>query len=177
MVKALAARHRAPVLVALTIGFIILQSVAGRPALKWLEAAVSPSIMPILLIGVPVVVVAIAFRISASKLIFLVLTIGFLFVGLLVWTDVLYAVEVMHILSFGALGVVAARLGVRLALVVLVVTAIGDEVLQYFLPSRVADLRDVVINLSSGVFGLGFVRCFAVLATGSSKTQGPGDSE
>lgn len=80
---------------------------------------------------------------------------------LVVWTLHLWQnpVEAVHFLEYGALGVFAwlamrqhlPDAGVHLAAVVLVsLVGLGDEILQWVVPSRYWDLRDVVINTGAG---------------------------
>jgi hypothetical protein len=72
--------------------------------------------------------------------------------------------ERFHFLEYGLLGALVLRAslktrpahwGASFGLAALVLTSIGvmDEVIQYFLPSRVFDWRDIWFNLSGGVLG------------------------
>lgn len=55
--------------------------------------------------------------------------------------------ERIHFLVFGVYGALSLLLfGPRAALLMCLLGAAGDEVLQYFLPDRVGDWRDVVMN-------------------------------
>jgi VanZ family protein len=67
--------------------------------------------------------------------------------------------ETLHIVKYGGLGFVAQALvhkqGVsnRLAFAFVIVISIFDEVIQHYLPYRVGDLRDVGLNIASGLWG------------------------
>lgn len=72
--------------------------------------------------------------------------------------------ERIHLAQFGALGILACCsyrddneiIGFWLALPFLFVFLVGvaDEIFQYFLPDRVGDLRDVIINTLGGIWGI-----------------------
>ena len=60
--------------------------------------------------------------------------------------------ERLHFICFGVLGFSAYRsFGIKLAMMLACSAGVGDEVLQYFLPSRVGDWRDVVMNCFAGL--------------------------
>jgi len=70
--------------------------------------------------------------------------------------------ERIHILEYGLLGYWAARdllqnkINIRsciLLIITISVFAFLDEGLQYFLPYRVYDLRDIAFNLTGGAWG------------------------
>jgi len=71
--------------------------------------------------------------------------------------------ETLHIVKYGGLGFLAQALvhkqGVsnRLALVFLIAISIFDEVIQHYLPYRVGDLRDVGLNIASGLWGASII--------------------
>lgn len=55
--------------------------------------------------------------------------------------------ERLHFLTFGVFGIVSILLfNPRLAFMVCVIGSAGDELLQFYLPDRVGDLRDVAMN-------------------------------
>ena len=63
--------------------------------------------------------------------------------------------ERLHFICFGMLGFTAYRsFGVQAAAVLIFSAGFGDEVLQYFLPSRVGDWRDVFMNCFAGLSAL-----------------------
>lgn len=62
--------------------------------------------------------------------------------------------EVLHFLVFSWLGWISMALfGPLYGVVAIISVAVGDEILQYYLPNRYGDLHDVVINLTSGLVG------------------------
>ena len=40
------------------------------------------------------------------------------------------------------------------AIILLVIIAVIDELIQYMLPNRVGDIRDIVMNITGGIIGL-----------------------
>ena len=63
--------------------------------------------------------------------------------------------EAVHFLVFSWLGWVSTTVfGPLNAVVAVVSVSFGDELLQYYLPSRVGDIHDIVINLLSGFLGI-----------------------
>ena len=67
-------------------------------------------------------------------------------------------VERLHFIIFGLFGFFSARLFTPpFAASFCLLMGAGDELLQYFLPSRVGDLRDVGFNLIAATFGLLFL--------------------
>ena len=67
-------------------------------------------------------------------------------------------VERLHFIIFGLFGFFSARLFTPpYAASFCLLMGAGDELLQYFLPSRVGDLRDVGFNLIAATFGLLFL--------------------
>ena len=60
--------------------------------------------------------------------------------------------ERLHFVCFGVLGFSAYRsVGIKVAIMLTCSAGVSDEVLQYFLPSRVGDWRDVVMNCFAGL--------------------------
>lgn len=63
--------------------------------------------------------------------------------------------ERLHFICFGLLGFSAYRsFGIKVAMMLTCLAGMGDEVLQYFLPSRVGDWRDVFMNCFAGLSAL-----------------------
>jgi hypothetical protein len=94
----------------------------------------------------------------------LILTVGrgssinwqFVFFALVIFVVVPHQIENyterLHFVCFGVLGVTAYRsFGLTLALILTCSAGLSDEVLQYFLPSRVGEWRDVVMNCLAGI--------------------------
>jgi len=72
-----------------------------------------------------------------------------------VYYKYLVPIEAVHLLVFSLFGWLAATvLGLVKALVTVFLISTGDELLQYYLPDRVGDIHDVVVNLLSGVAGV-----------------------
>ncbi len=72
-----------------------------------------------------------------------------------VYMNYLRPVEMTHFLLFSVLGWLSVTaFGPVMGCVAMLSIATGDEVLQYYLPERVGDLHDVLINSLSGMLGL-----------------------
>ncbi|MEE4239917.1 MAG: VanZ family protein [Desulfopila sp.] len=71
--------------------------------------------------------------------------------------------ETLHIVKYGGLGFLAQLLvykeGVssRTAWIFVIAVSIFDEVVQHYLPYRVGDLRDVGLNIVSGLWGVSII--------------------
>ena len=66
--------------------------------------------------------------------------------------------ERLHFLTFGLYGAMSIMLfQPRLAFSICLVVSLGDEVLQYFLPDRVGDWKDVLMNSVASVAAASFV--------------------
>jgi hypothetical protein len=75
--------------------------------------------------------------------------------GAAVYYRYLMPVETLHFLVFFCYGwVSSAVFGPIYGVIAVMGMAIGDEILQYYLPSRVGDIHDVLINSLSGLTGL-----------------------
>jgi len=75
--------------------------------------------------------------------------------GMALHTGYLVPVEVIHFLVFSCFGWLSNSVfGLFAGMVSVIIMSVGDEVLQYFLPNRVGDMHDVVINLISGTIGV-----------------------
>ncbi len=71
-----------------------------------------------------------------------------------VYLNYLRPIEMIHFLIFSLLGWLSVTaFGSFWGCVAMLSIATGDEVLQYFLPDRVGDLHDVLINSLSGLLG------------------------
>jgi len=63
--------------------------------------------------------------------------------------------ERIHLVEYGLLGLLASRQVEPLPVLgLLAAVSVADESLQSLLPSRVGDLRDVAVNMGSGLLGL-----------------------
>lgn len=66
--------------------------------------------------------------------------------------------EAAHFLFFGLFGIIAARLALTHAILSALFIGFLDELLQYFLPYRVGEFRDVVLNWICAFLPLSLVR-------------------
>jgi len=75
--------------------------------------------------------------------------------GLGVYTGYLAPIEVIHFLVFSCFGWLSNSVfGVIGGIFSVIIFSLGDEVLQHFLPDRVGDLHDIIINAISGIIGV-----------------------
>ena len=71
-----------------------------------------------------------------------------------------YPSEKIHFVEYGALGILVFRTipsGLNyliLAFLFIALVGAGDELIQWYLPNRVGDMRDVYLNAMSGFLGL-----------------------
>ena len=132
-------------------------SIFGRQLQRWVYDELSKELLGWLLIGLLVVgvgvVIYVLLRLDWRKLWHL-LWLAPIFLWL-PWTMSTHPEERLHFLLFGALGWLAPQImALPWALLALLSLAVGDEVLQYFLPSRVGELRDVGVNVLAASGGL-----------------------
>jgi hypothetical protein len=79
--------------------------------------------------------------------------------------------ERLHFLVFGAFGVLSMFVyQPKLALVLCLSVSMGDELLQYFLPDRVGDWRDVAMNSLASVAAASFI-WMSLIHTQNQKTR------
>ena len=72
--------------------------------------------------------------------------------------------ERMHFLTFGLFGALSMALfAPRYAFIICVVGSAGDELLQFYLPDRVGDWRDVAFNILAS-FGAAIFVCTSVFS-------------
>lgn len=77
--------------------------------------------------------------------------------------------ERMHFISFGLFGALSMLLfAPRHAYIICILVASGDELLQLFLPDRVADWRDIAFNALAS-FGAALFVYTSVLSPGTDK--------
>ena len=132
-------------------------SVFGRQLQRWAYDELSKELLGWLLIGLLVLgiglVVCMLLRTDWRKL-WHVLWLAPIFLWL-PWTMSTHPEERLHFLLFGALGWLAPQvMALPWTIITLLSLAVGDEVLQYFLPSRVGELRDVGVNVLAASGGL-----------------------
>ena len=93
--------------------------------------------------------------------------------GFAVISMTLPPVERIHVLLFGLFGFLSQRLfGTRVALIVCLAVSGLDELLQFFLPNRVGDWRDVLTNVISSDLGM----LLSALSTTQNKNISNSDS-
>ena len=148
--------YRATIFILLCSALPIL-SIFGRQLQRWAYEELSKELLGWLLIGLLVVgvgvVIYLLLRMGWRKLWHL-LWLAPIFLWL-PWTMSVHPEERLHFLLFGALGWLAPQIvALPWALLALLSLAVGDEVLQYFLPSRVGELRDVGVNVLAASGGL-----------------------
>ncbi len=71
--------------------------------------------------------------------------------------------EKIHLVEYALLGLLLERSfpsprGLWLAFFLVTISGVLDEIIQYFLPNRVFDPRDIFMNVTSGVFGVCLAR-------------------
>lgn len=72
--------------------------------------------------------------------------------------------ERMHFIQYGILGIMSffvfrgEAFGLLKAILLVTIAGAIDEVIQYFLPNRVGDIRDVVFNTLGGVLGVAIAK-------------------
>ncbi len=145
-------------------------SIFGRQWQRWAYEELSKELLGWLLISLLVVgvgmVIYVLSRMDWRKL-WHVLWLAPIFLWL-PWTMSAHPEERLHFLLFGALGWLAPQImALPWALLALLSLAVGDEVLQYFLPSRVGELRDVGVNVLAASGGL----LLALVMANSRKAQ------
>lgn len=136
-----------------------------RPFQKWVAAQVGASVFGwVTLAGLAAASVAAVLLMRRNRRTWrwpALLWLGGTAAVLVAWTAHLWArpEEAVHFLEYGALGVFAwlalrhhlEDAGVHLAATALVsLVGLGDEILQWVVPSRIWDLRDVVLNACAG---------------------------
>jgi VanZ family protein len=74
---------------------------------------------------------------------------------LAVYLKFLRPIELTHFFLFSSLGWFSvSAFGIRKGALMVILIATGDEILQHFLPGRVGDLHDILINNTSGLVGV-----------------------
>ena len=132
-------------------------SIFGRQLQRWAYDELSKELLGWLLISLLVVGVGVVFyvllRLDWRKL-WHVLWLAPIFLWL-PWTMSAHPEERLHFLLFGALGWLAPQImTLPWAIISVLALAMGDELLQHFLPSRVGDWRDVGFNALAASGGL-----------------------
>ena len=156
-----AQKHKSYFLHVVTFGMLYFLlpplSIFGRQLQIWAYEKLSKELLGWLLIGLLVVGVGVAIyvllRLDWRKL-WHVLWLAPIFLWL-PWTMSAHPEERLHFLLFGALGWLAPQIMILpWAIISVLALAMGDELLQHFLPSRVGDWRDVGFNVLAASGGL-----------------------
>ena len=150
-------KKKAVIAFALTCLILPILSIFGRQLQRWAYGELSKELLGWLLIGLLVVgvgaVIYVLLRLDWRKL-WHVLWLAPVFLWL-PWTMSAHPEERLHFLLFGALGWLAPQIMILpWAIISVLALAMGDELLQHFLPSRVGDWRDVGFNALAASGGL-----------------------
>jgi hypothetical protein len=136
----------------LNLFYIFTLSTFGRNIQEWISQTIGRSILSWIISGVIFFSLGFLF-LKANVKSFLVLLLIPL-VLLLSWLVPLPE-ERLHFITFGFLGFFSAKLfSFRVALLVCGLVSGLDELYQWYLPNRVGELRDVVLNLAASFFGV-----------------------
>jgi len=137
-----------------------LLSVTGRPLLRWLDGWLSRSALGWWLGAA--LVLALAWAVWRLRRYRPAVAAAMAVVAVLALAWVPRGEERLHLLLFGLLGYLGvAALGPAWSLAACWALAAGDEGLQAFLPDRVADWRDVVMNAAAA--GVGYLLALGAL--------------
>ncbi len=154
---------------------IPLLSINGRPLQILVCSILSPFLLSVLFPAVVIIIflvlVCLQKTLNASiKLLQKKLLIG---AGFIVISMLLPPVERVHVLLFGLFGFLSQRLfGTKVALIICLTVSGLDELLQYFLPDRVGDLRDVLTNAVSSILGIKLSCLFMDDSPDTSRSHG-----
>lgn len=142
-----------------TVVVIVLLSVFGRDVQLFLITRIDSSYIAVTVFSILFCFLFTLWRergkYHIKKRIFLIATV-LLMVGVgAIQLRYLMPAEALHFLVFSWLGWVSVTVfGPLYAFVAVVSVAVGDEILQYYLPDRIGDIHDIVINLLSGFIGI-----------------------
>ena len=145
------------VLFSLVVLLLPVLSVRGRQLQHWAYEELSKELLGGLLISLLMfgigVAIYVLLRMDWRKL-WHVLWLAPIFLWL-PWTMSAHPEERLHFLLFGTLGWLAPQIMILpWAIISVLALAMGDELLQHFLPSRVGDWRDVGFNVLAASGGL-----------------------
>ncbi len=145
----------------LCAGSIALLSIFGRLVQNWLVTWLNSYLIAGGILSFALVLLSLLYLQNSKKNvhggIYILALVLLLASAMAVFLKILSPVETLHFLVFSIFGwVSAATFGAVKGLVAITCVAVSDEVLQYFLPERVGDLHDIMINLVSGGFGVLF---------------------
>ena len=144
--------------------FLIYSTLSITPLIwnflyTFLEQKFLSIVVNIIFIIITLLIIYFLTKKKKSKICFFFLLI-FLFLILFLITRIEKPAERIHFLEYGVLGVLifkATGKGTKqniFAIILLFIIAVIDELIQYILPNRVGDIRDVVMNITGGIIGL-----------------------
>ncbi len=149
----------------------------------FLDAAVF-FLLGMFLVGATIVTQGVRVRIGRTEI---AVVMGIVAAYLMVFTRMAILEERSHLIEYGVLGVFIyealaerARQGRRVplppVLAALITAALGvvDEGIQWFLPTRVFDLQDILFNLLAGTMAIGSVMALGWARRRTSRTRGGG---
>lgn len=142
-----------------TVVVIVLLSVFGREVqlilITWIDSRIIAGAVFLILAGLLFTLWKKRDKYHIKKPVFLVAT-TLLLIGIVaVQLRYLLPAEALHFLVFSWLGWISITVfGPLYGILTVVLVAVGDEFLQYYLPGRFGDLHDIVINLLSGFIGI-----------------------
>ena len=144
--------------------FLIYSTLSVTPLIwnflyTFLEQKFLSIVVNIIFIIITLLIIYFLTKKKKSKICFFFLLI-FLFLILFLITRIEKPAERIHFLEYGILGALifkATGKGTKqniFAIILLFIIAVIDELIQYILPNRVGDIRDVVMNITGGIIGL-----------------------
>ena len=143
--------------------FILCLSYFGRPLQHWATKAFERDFMAfaiaIALLAIGALAIYWQYKRSGSidRRYLLLLSLVLIIMVIIITVSLPRIEERMHFITFGIFGFFSKRLlPLCLALIAIVGWSSFDELFQAWLPDRVGDPRDVVMNIIAGVIGLGF---------------------
>jgi hypothetical protein len=153
---------RLTVLLLLWIGFIVCNTFLGRQVLNLLRSVGGRGLIITVIILAAVGAVLLLHRelTKAGVLLRLMPLVILLLLAVSATFMIPIVEERLHIIKYGGLGFLAQalvrdeRLPCWLAVIVVMAISIIDEGIQHLLPYRVGDLRDVSLNIISGLWGM-----------------------
>ena len=148
--------------VGLTICAIFLSSLGARAFQNWFESAFSSNTFDLLMnLSMPFAFIsamaAIYWHQRDKVMTFIFLAFMISLTVILFWVTE-HAEEQMHYLFFGLLGVLSGKHYPKLiAVMICAAISIVDEWIQLYLPYRVGDPKDVMMNMVGASLGLFFI--------------------
>lgn len=143
----------------INVGVIVALSIYGRRLQAQFSAQIDTAWLAIAVFSFFILVLSVLYR---KRQVYAISGITFLGVvlliaggGVAVYTKFLQPIETIHFFIFFCFGwLTVAAFGLKRGLFVVLVVAVSDEILQIYLPDRVGDVHDIVINGLSGIVGL-----------------------